>query len=79
MTRRVVSNIEAYHSKVPSEVSAISYLLAYRSRPSAPEGGFCVAERQDLLRKTGSDWRLARRSVRLDNLMLCDGALSTLL
>ena len=79
MTRRVVSNIEAYHSKVPSEVSATSYLLAYRSRPSAPEGGFYVAERQDLLRKSGSDWRLARRSVRLDNLMLIDGALSTLL
>jgi 3-phenylpropionate/cinnamic acid dioxygenase small subunit len=79
MTRRVVSNIEAYRSKVPSEFSATSYLLAYRSRPSAPEGGFYVAERQDLLRKSGSDWRLARRSVRLDNLMLIDGALSTLL
>jgi hypothetical protein len=32
-----------------------------------------------LLRKSGSDWRLARRCVRLDNLMLFDGALSTLL
>jgi phthalate 3,4-dioxygenase subunit beta len=79
MTRRVVSNIEAYHSAAPSEFSATSYLLAYRSRPSVPEGAFYVAERQDLLRKSGSDWRLARRCVRLDNLMLLDGALSTLL
>jgi 3-phenylpropionate/cinnamic acid dioxygenase small subunit len=79
MTRRVVSNVEAYHGKVPDEFFVNSYLLAYRSRPSAPEGGFYVAERQDLLRKSGSDWRLARRSVRLDNLMLIDGALSTLL
>jgi phthalate 3,4-dioxygenase subunit beta len=79
MTRRVVSNIEAFHTKLPSEFSATSYLLAYRSRPSAPEGGFYVAERQDLLRKSGSDWRLARRSVRLDHLMLFDGALSTVL
>jgi 3-phenylpropionate/cinnamic acid dioxygenase small subunit len=79
MTRRVVSNIEAYHSEVPSEFSATSYLLAYRSRPSVPEGGFYVAERQDLLRKSNSDWRLARRSVRLDHIMLFDGALSTLL
>ena len=60
MTRRVVSNIEAYHSKNPSEFSAGSYLLAYRSRPSVPEGGFYVAERQDLLRRSGSDWRLAQ-------------------
>jgi len=79
MTRRVVSNIEAYHGTVASEFSATSYLLAYRSRPSAPEGGFYVAERQDLLRKSASDWRLARRSVRLDHIMLVDGALSTLL
>jgi 3-phenylpropionate/cinnamic acid dioxygenase small subunit len=79
MTRRVVSNIEAYQSEVPSEFSATSYLLAYRSRPGVPEGGFYVAERHDVLRKTGSDWRLARRSVRLDHIMLFDGALSMLL
>jgi 3-phenylpropionate/cinnamic acid dioxygenase small subunit len=79
MTRRVISNIEAYHGDAPSEFSATSYLLAYRSRSSVPEGAFYVAERQDLLRKSGSDWRLARRCVRLDNLMLFDGALSTLL
>src|SRR5262252_1729161 len=52
MTRRVVSNIEAYHGKVPSEIFATSYLLAYRSRPSVPEGGFYVAERWDVLRRT---------------------------
>src|ERR671930_1882208 len=79
MTRRVISNIEAYHGDAPSEFSATSYLLAYRSRSSVPECAFYVAERQDLLRKSGSDWRLARRCVRLDNLMLFDGALSTLL
>jgi 3-phenylpropionate/cinnamic acid dioxygenase small subunit len=79
MTRRVVSNIEAYHGEVPSEFAATSYLLAYRSRPSVPEGGFYVAERHDVLRKIGSDWRLARRSVRLDHIVLFDGALSTLL
>jgi ethylbenzene dioxygenase beta subunit len=79
MTRRVVSNIEAYHGEAPGEFLATSYLLAYRNRPSAPEGGFYVAERQDVLRKIGPDWRLARRSVRLDHIMLFDGSLSTLL
>lgn len=79
MTRRVVSNIEAYHGSAAGEFSATSYLLAYRSRPSAPKGGFYVAEREDVLRNIGSDWRLARRCVRLDHIMIFDGALSMLL
>jgi 3-phenylpropionate/cinnamic acid dioxygenase small subunit len=79
LTRRVVSNIEAYPSSKPGEFAVTSYLLAYRSRPSTPEGGFYVAERQDVLRKAGADWRLARRDVRLDHTMIFDGSLSTLL
>ena len=31
MTRRVVSNIEAYHAEKQNEFSVVSYLLAYRS------------------------------------------------
>src|SRR5258708_2864188 len=42
MTRRVVSNIEAYHTGKQDELSVVSYLLAYRSRPSEPAGGFSV-------------------------------------
>jgi 3-phenylpropionate/cinnamic acid dioxygenase small subunit len=79
LTRRVVSNIEAYEGGVLDEVLATSYLLAYRSRPSIPEGGFYVAQRQDTLRKGGSGWRLARRLVQLDHTMLFNGALSTIL
>jgi phthalate 3,4-dioxygenase subunit beta len=79
MTRRVISNIEAYHGQIAGEFLATSYLLAYRSRSSVPEGGFYVAQREDTLRKGGSGWRLARRSVALDQIMLFDGALSTIL
>ena len=79
LARRFVSNIEAYNAEVPEEFAATSYLLAYRSRPSVPEGGFYVAERQDVLRKVGPDWRLAHRLVRLDQFMLFEGALSTIL
>lgn len=79
MTRRVVSNIEAFHGEANGEFAVTSYLLAYRSRPSAPEGGFYVAERHDVLRKISQVWRLARRDVHLDHTMLFDGALSTLL
>jgi 3-phenylpropionate/cinnamic acid dioxygenase small subunit len=79
LTRRVVSNIEAYHSERQDEFSVISYLLAYRSRPSIPEGGFYVAQRHDTLRRSGTEWRLARRNVKLDHIMLHEGALSMLL
>jgi 3-phenylpropionate/cinnamic acid dioxygenase small subunit len=79
MTRRFISNIEAYHAETQSEFSVVSYLLAYRSRPSAPEGGFYVAVRHDILRRSNTDWRLAKRNVQLDHIMLYDGALSTLL
>ncbi len=79
MTRRVVSNIEAYHAEKQNELSVVSYLLAYRSRPSAPEGGFYVAVGRDTLRRIETDWRFALRDVHLDHIMLFDGALSTLL
>jgi phthalate 3,4-dioxygenase subunit beta len=79
MTCRVVSNVEAYRGSKLDEVVAISYLLAYRSRPSLPEGGFYVAHREDVLRKGVEGWRLAQRLVLLDQIMLFDGALSTIL
>lgn len=79
MTRRVVSNVEAYHSQKQDEFDVVSYLLAYRSRPSIPEGGFYVAMRRDTLRRSASSWILSSRSVHLDQNMIFDGALSTLL
>jgi 3-phenylpropionate/cinnamic acid dioxygenase small subunit len=79
LARRFVSNIEAYPGEAPGEFAATSYILAYRSRRNIPEGGFYVAEREDILRQSGADWRLARRLVRLDQLTLVDGALSTIL
>lgn len=79
LTRRVVSNIEAYRGRNPGEILASSYLLAYRSRPSVPQGGFYVAHREDVLRKSADGWRLAQRLVLLDQIMLFDGALSTIL
>ena len=79
MTRRVVSNVEAYHSQKQHEFDVVSYLLAYRSRSSIPEGGFYVAVRRDTLRRSASSWILSSRSVHLDQTMIFDGALSTLL
>jgi 3-phenylpropionate/cinnamic acid dioxygenase small subunit len=79
LTRRVVSNVEADHGEADGEFAVMSYLLAYRSRPSSPQGGFYVAVRHDRLRRIEGRLRLARRDVHLDQTMLFDGALSTLL
>jgi 3-phenylpropionate/trans-cinnamate dioxygenase beta subunit len=79
MTRRVVSNIEAYHSPKQDEFDVVSYLLTFRSRPSIPEGGFYVAVRYDTLRRSVSDWLLSSRTAHLDQTVIFDGALSTLL
>ena len=38
MTRRVVSNIEAYHAEKQNEFSVVSYLLAYRVPPERARG-----------------------------------------
>jgi 3-phenylpropionate/cinnamic acid dioxygenase small subunit len=78
-TRRVVSNVEAYHNQGSADVRVLSSLLAYRNRPNVPEGSFYVAQREDIVRKVGSGWKLASRCVRLDQTMIFDGALSTLL
>lgn len=79
LTRRIVSNIEAYHGGKQGEFAVTSYLLAYRSRPSAPEGIFYVAVRNDTLKRTQGVWKIAKRDVHLDQTVLFDGALSTLL
>lgn len=79
MTRRFVSNIDAYHSQSVDHFDVVSYVLAYRSRLSIPEGGFYVAVRYDTLKRDVSNWQLTSRSVHLDQTMIFDGALSTLL
>src|SRR5215475_12534052 len=37
LTRRFVSNIEAYPAAAPGEFTTVSYVLAYRARRNAPE------------------------------------------
>jgi 3-phenylpropionate/cinnamic acid dioxygenase small subunit len=77
--RRFISNIDAYAGEAQGEFVATSYILAHRSRRNTPEGGFYIAERRDVLRRNGVEWRLARRLVRLDQATLLYGALSMIL
>jgi 3-phenylpropionate/cinnamic acid dioxygenase small subunit len=78
LTRRFVSNLEAWYGSGPGELVARTNLLVYRSRTTLPEGGFYVGERCDLLRRDGGGLRLARREVRLDHTVAFGGPVSTL-
>jgi 3-phenylpropionate/cinnamic acid dioxygenase small subunit len=78
LTRRFLSALEAWHGDAPDEIVAQSSLLVYRSRVLAPEGGFYVGERRDLLRRVDGALRIARRHVRLDQEIVFGGPVSTL-
>ncbi|MBM3485354.1 MAG: aromatic-ring-hydroxylating dioxygenase subunit beta [Alphaproteobacteria bacterium] len=77
-TRRFVSNVEA-REEGGSEYFVESNILLFRTRSNVPEGSFYAGERHDILRRTRNGLRLARRTVRLDQAVLMDGVLSTLL
>ncbi len=79
MTRRLVTNFQAFHAAAPDDYEVETNLLVWRNRGTAPEGGFYVGGRTDTLRRTGDGLRIARRIVRLDQTVLFDGSLSTLL
>ncbi len=65
-TRHLVTNIRAWATARPDELEVSSSVLIYRHRsPGASADLFC-GERQDLLRKIDEKWRLAKRTVLLD-------------
>ena len=79
LARRFVSNFQANYAAPPDTFVVETNLLVYRSRATAPDGGFYIGERRDVLRRIDSTLRIARRHVRLDQTMLYDGSLSLLL
>ena len=52
------------------ELEVSSYFLVYRSRSSEPNPELFSGERRDLLRRTGAGWRLARRTILLDQAVI---------
>jgi len=65
-TRHMISNLRLGATDKPEEVEALSTVLIYRSRFSPPDIELFTGERQDRIRKTGGQWRLAQRTVFLD-------------
>lgn len=69
-TRHLVSNVRVRTTENPQELEVNSYFLVYRSRASESTPELFSGERQDLLRRTDDGWRLARRTIFLDQAVL---------
>ena len=65
-TRHVVSNVRIKGTPNPDELKASSYILVYRNRGNSPNGDLLSGKRLDLLRKVAGQWRLAKRTILLD-------------
>jgi 3-phenylpropionate/cinnamic acid dioxygenase small subunit len=79
LTRRFVTNVEAFHQEDQDEILLESSILIFRARNGNEEGSFYAGKRHDLIRRFDKDFRISRRDVRLDQAVLFEGALSTLL
>ncbi len=79
MTRRLVSNVEAYYGERNGVFEAQSNILLYASRPGEPETALHAGERQDTLIRDSNGFRIDKRTVNLAQAVLTSGTLSQLL
>jgi 3-phenylpropionate/cinnamic acid dioxygenase small subunit len=77
ITRRSVTNVMASRGASQNEFEVTCNVLVYRTTVDLPEGGFYSAQREDLIREVGGEFRLARRVVHLDQTVMF-GAISIL-
>lgn len=68
--RHYVTNVRTFATDRADELIVDSAVLLYRSRGDVREPAMISAGREDLLRRTGSGWRLARRTVLVDDSVL---------
>jgi 3-phenylpropionate/cinnamic acid dioxygenase small subunit len=73
LARRFFSGLQVQHGEGDGEVLASANVMVYRTRPEMPDGGFYVGTRTDVLRRVNGEWRLSRRSVRLDQTIVYGG------
>lgn len=68
-TRHYVGNVEVERGENADEVLARSAILVYRSHLERDEEWF-AGRREDVLRRAGDQWRIARRTIVLDQTVL---------
>jgi 3-phenylpropionate/cinnamic acid dioxygenase small subunit len=69
-TRRFVTNVRVRKTDNPDEFEVISYILLTRNRYEASAYQLMSAKRNDLIRRDGDDFKLARREIILDQAVL---------
>ena len=65
-TRHFVTNIRVKPGESEGELTVRSNILLFRSRGDSPQHDLLSGERHDVLRQVGGGWKLARRTVILD-------------
>jgi len=65
-TRRFVTNVKAFRSEVEGEFVVLSNLLLVRNRWDLPTWELLSARREDLVRREPGGWKLARRTIWID-------------
>jgi 3-phenylpropionate/cinnamic acid dioxygenase small subunit len=68
--RRFVSNVRVHETDTAGEYAVTSYLLALRSRWDRTEFDLIPVERDDVLRRDGSSFKIARRIMYPDQSVL---------
>lgn len=64
--RHYVTNVRTFVTDNPNEIIVDSAVLLFRSRGDVREAATVSAGREDLLRRTGTGWELARRTIMVD-------------
>jgi 3-phenylpropionate/cinnamic acid dioxygenase small subunit len=77
--RRFVTNVRASHHDHSDQFLVQTYLLMYKNRSSNAQVALYSAERRDVLKRDGRQLRIEKRHVYLDQSVLVDGTLSTIL
>ena len=74
-TRHLVTNVEVNPAEAESELNVRSNFLVYRTQLEHSQDVF-VGMRDDLLRKVSGQWKIARRTIILDQAVLSSSNLS---
>lgn len=69
-TRHFVANVRVSPGQEADSWSVRSYILVYRSRGDSPAPDLISGERQDVWRRTPQGWKLASRTVMIDQATL---------
>lgn len=64
--RHYITNVRTFRTDNPNEIIVDSAVLLFRSRGDVREAATVSAGREDLLRRTGTGWELARRTIMVD-------------